>query len=103
MAFYDRVLDCDQIGHYFDDVDMPRLIDHQTKFIATVMGGPASYSDEALSRLHQTHQISRADFDRMRDLLRGTLGDFGVDPHDINVVMQQIDDKAHVIVSKITP
>ena len=27
MSFYDRVLDSDQIGEYFEDIDMKRLID----------------------------------------------------------------------------
>lgn len=43
MAFYDRVLDSDVIGDFFEGVDMRRLIDHQTKFISQVMGGPAAY------------------------------------------------------------
>lgn len=28
------------------------LVDHQTKFIALMMGGPASYTDEHLKRVH---------------------------------------------------
>jgi hypothetical protein len=36
MDFYGRVLDSDEIGHFFDDVEMGRQIDHQTKFIAQV-------------------------------------------------------------------
>ena len=28
LAFYDRVLDDEQVGPYFDDVDLPKLIDH---------------------------------------------------------------------------
>jgi hemoglobin len=42
MAFYDRVLNSDVIGAYFDDIDMRQLIDHQTKFISQGMGGPAT-------------------------------------------------------------
>jgi hemoglobin len=30
MTFYDKVLDNDTVGPYFDDIDMPRQIDHQT-------------------------------------------------------------------------
>lgn len=48
LTFYDKALDSDQIGGFFDDIDMPRLVDHQTKFIASLLGGPASYSDERL-------------------------------------------------------
>jgi len=34
MVFYDRVLDSDIMAPFFDDVDMRRLTDHQTKFIS---------------------------------------------------------------------
>ena len=44
MTFYTKVLDSDVIGDYFDGIDMRRLIDHQTKFIATIMGGPVGKS-----------------------------------------------------------
>jgi hypothetical protein len=34
MAFYDKALDSDVIGVYFENVDMPALIDHQTNLSA---------------------------------------------------------------------
>lgn len=43
MAFYDRILDSDQVGGYFEDIDMKRLIDHQTKFVASIMGGRPAF------------------------------------------------------------
>ena len=52
MSFYDKVLDSDQVGDYFEDVDMKKQIDHQTKFIASIMGGPASFTDDMLRRVH---------------------------------------------------
>lgn len=99
MAFYDAVLDDDQIGPFFEDTDMPRLVDHQTKFIATVMGGPASYSDEALRRVHQPLEIGADDFGRMATILRETLQDFGVETNDIDHVMNEINRRAHSIIA----
>ena len=46
MTFYDKVLDSDVVGPFFDDIDMPRQIDHQTKFVASIMGGPDAMSDD---------------------------------------------------------
>lgn len=63
----------DILGPYFDDVDMPQLIDHQTKFFASLMGGPASYSDETLQRVHARLHITEEVFDEMAQLLRETL------------------------------
>ncbi|HSH41905.1 MAG TPA: hypothetical protein VK973_07260 [Arenicellales bacterium] len=49
MSFYDRVGDSEILAPYFETTDMRVLVDHQTKFVASLMGGPASYGDETLS------------------------------------------------------
>lgn len=98
MAFYDRILDSDITGPYFDDVDMPRLMDHQTKFVASVMGGPASFSDEALQQLHARLDITGEAFDEMADLFRDTLEDFAMAEEDIETLLQEIMARKPVIV-----
>jgi hemoglobin len=98
MAFYDKALDSDIIGVYFEDVDIRALIDHQTKFIAHVMGAPASYSNDALRTIHERHRIDRAAFDEMAKLLRETLEDFALEPSDVDTIMVQIRDRAPFIV-----
>lgn len=100
MAFYDKALDSDIIGVYFEDVDIKALIDHQTKFIAHVMGGPASYSNDALRTIHERHEIDRAAFDEMAMLLRETLEDFDLEPADVDTIMVQIRDRAPYIVNR---
>jgi hemoglobin len=52
LSFYDRVLTSATIAPFFADVDMRRLVDHQAKFISSVMGGPSSYSTAALREVH---------------------------------------------------
>ena len=99
MAFYDKVLDSDVIGDYFEDIDMRRLIDHQTKFIATVMGGPASYTDDMLRRVHASLKIDRPAFDEMALLLRETLEEFELEPDDITTVLQAIEDRSGVVIA----
>ena len=47
-AFYDAVLESEIVSYMFDSVDMAELIEHQTKFIAVVMGGPGKYDNESL-------------------------------------------------------
>jgi hemoglobin len=76
--FYDKVLESERLAPYFAGVDMRRLIDHQTKFIAAVMGGPAAFSDEQMQRAHRRLGITTEDFDEMALLFRETLEDFGV-------------------------
>jgi hemoglobin len=89
-SFYDRVLDSDLLAPYFTTVDMRRQIDHQTKFFASIMGGPASYTSEHLARVHQTLAITDAAFDELVLLVRETLEDFGLDESDIATVYGEI-------------
>ncbi len=99
LAFYDKVADSEVIGHYFDHVDMAGLIDHQTKFIASIMGGPASYSNEALQRVHSGLAIDRASFEEMKSLLRETLEEFEFQEVDVETVMSEIESRAPIILS----
>lgn len=99
MSFYDRALDSDIIGEYFENSDMKALIDHQTKFISSLMGGPASYSDEVLRRVHAKLGINQEAFDEMTALLTETLEDFDIDPDDIREVMDGVGSRAKVIVT----
>ena len=63
LAFYDTLLDDDDIGPFFDDVDMAKMVDHQTKFIASLLGGPASYTDNQLKQLHSHLEITDEHYD----------------------------------------
>ena len=100
FAFYEKAIESDVIGPYFDDVEMRALIDHQTKFIASVMGGPASYSDEQLKKVHSSLSIDRNSFDEMTRLLRDTLVEFELQVEDVNQVMSEIESRASVIVTR---
>ncbi|MEM8914429.1 MAG: group 1 truncated hemoglobin [Pseudomonadota bacterium] len=99
MAFYDKVLDSDIAGPYFDEIDMKALIDHQTKFIAQVMGGPAGYSNEALQNVHAKHDIDMAAFSEVAVLLEQTLTEFDVEPTDIKIIMDDVASRASFIIS----
>lgn len=89
IHFYDKVLDSPVTGHYFASTDMKQLIDHQTKFIATLMGGPASYTHEQLARVHLHLGISEAAFEETCLLLRETLEDFDFSAEDIKYLVKE--------------
>jgi hemoglobin len=73
LSFYDRVLECAELAPFFADVDMQRLIEHQAKFISSVMGGPASYSGAELRESHRHLQIDDHAFDQIIGLFRSVL------------------------------
>ncbi|MEM1346371.1 MAG: group 1 truncated hemoglobin [Pseudomonadota bacterium] len=100
MAFYDALLDSDEIGPYFDDVDMVRLIDHQTKFVAALMGGPAQFDDEHLHRAHARLAITDTHFDEMKAILAETLDAHGMASEDIETVLGAIEMRRRVVVAQ---
>lgn len=91
LAFYDNVLDNDALGPYFDDVDMKKLIDHQTKFVSMLLGGPADFSDDHLLHAHAHLDISSEHFDEMKTVMADTLGEAEFDTEDIEAVLEAIE------------
>ncbi len=99
MAFYDALLDSDEIGPFFDDVDMSKMVDHQTKFIASLLGGPAAYTDNQLRQLHSHLDINDLHFDELKVVLSKTLQDHGFAASDIEAVLGAFENRRHLIVS----
>lgn len=100
MSFYDKVLDSPVTSPYFIGVDMRRLIDHQTKFIAYLMGGPASYTNEHLERVHAHLHIEEPAFLEAAALLKETLEDLGFEDEDIQQVKDEFMARKNHIVMK---
>ncbi|MEO3416624.1 group 1 truncated hemoglobin [Roseovarius sp. CAU 1744] len=98
LSLYDRLLEDDDVGPFFDDVEMPRLIDHQTKFVSSLMGGPASFSDDHIQRAHQSMVIHDHHFDRLKAILTETLNDFGVDEDDVATVVGAFEQRRPLLI-----
>jgi hemoglobin len=77
--FYDRIFESDELAAYFHHADMRRLIDHQTKFISSILGGPGSVSEDRLRRAHRPLGIAEHHFEEVLEILEETLEDFGLD------------------------
>ena len=100
LSFYDKMLDSDVVAPYFEDVDMPSLIDHQTKFISQVMGGPASYTNEILEQVHRRLGITQNAFDEMARLLQHTLEEYEFKTEDVRLILADIKSRQPYIVTK---
>ena len=98
MSLYDKILDDDEIGPFFDDVDMPKLMDHQTKFVSSLMGGPAAFTDKHLSMAHGHLHIDDRHFDRLTELIRDTLGEFDVTDEDTATVIASFEARRTLVV-----
>lgn len=98
MRLYDKLLDDDDVGPFFDDVDMPRLIDHQTKFVSSLMGGPASFTDTHIANAHRNLTIHDAHFDRLKELIQETLDEFSVESDDAAIVLAAFEARRSLLV-----
>ena len=100
-SFYERVLDDEDVATFFENTNMADLIDHQTKFWATLLGGPASYTNEQLRAIHATMGIEDHHFDTILELAVETLEDQGIDQEHIDGIAEQL--KTHrpnIVISK---
>ena len=100
MDFYDKILDSPVTSPFFANTDMKRLIDHQTKFIATIMGGPASYSNEHVEKVHERLGITEVAFMEAMELLRETLEDHNFQEDDIETVEDEMMSYKNFVVAR---
>jgi len=99
-TFYEKMIESPVTRPYFTNVDMRRLIDHQTKFIAFLMGGPASYTNDHLERAHAHMGITTAAFNESVQLLVDTLEEAGFVAEDVAVVRRELMARQALIVTR---
>lgn len=87
LELYGRLLEDDDLGPFFEDVEMARVVDHQTKFVAALLGGPASYTDEQIRRMHAHLEIRAVHFETLKAILAATLADHAMEPADVAAVV----------------
>jgi len=86
--FYKQARINPKVGHYFNKLDMEKLIDHQVQFLSVVLGKPAkTYTGRELADAHHPLNISDAEFDEIGRLLVNTLKTGGVTIDDIKLIM----------------
>jgi hemoglobin len=100
MTFYDKMVSSPLTSRYFANTNMKRLIDHQTKFVASMLGGPASYTNEHLERVHADMGITEEAFMESVDLLKETLEDHGFEDADVRDVESEFMSRKNFIITK---
>lgn len=101
LDFYARVLDEDDLAPFFADTDMAALVDHQTKFWSTLLGGPASYTEHQLFKLHETMGIEDAHFDLLAELVVDTLEDHDFEEQAIKSLVGKLGEyRSSIVIPK---
>ena len=86
--FYKYARASPKVGHFFDKLNMEKLIDHQVQFLSFILGRPArTYKGRELADAHQPLNISDEDFNEIGRLLKKTLTSAGVADEDVSLIM----------------
>jgi len=97
--FYKKVLAEPSLVHYFKDVPMQRLMEHQTNFLSIAMSGPDRYEGRDLVLAHKRFEISEEEFSLVAECLEETLDEAGLDEEDIAAIMAVVGTTREQIVS----
>jgi len=88
--FYQKVLDSEELAPYFEDVNMEKLMSHQTNFIAVALGGPEKYTGLDLKTVHALYKITVPHFLEVAELLEESLEEASVEGKDISIILTLI-------------
>lgn len=88
--FYDRLLDDDELGPFFENADMERLRTTQTDFLCEAAGGPETYDAAPVRDAHLHVPFTAEDIQRAIELLNESLAEFDVPDEDAAAVVQAI-------------
>jgi len=102
-AFYDKVLASPSLDRYFADLEMPALIEHQTKFLFKVFGGPNNETDRAMREAHAPHEITPEAFSEVAGMLKEALEEAKIEPADVVTILGVLAAMRPEIVVDATP
>jgi hemoglobin len=98
--FYNRVLKDDSIASYFSKTDMTKMVEHQSNFLSTALGGPDNYKGRDLKSSHQHLGLTDSDFGSVARHLTETLREAGVEESDVEGIISLVAGLKDQIVSK---
>jgi len=97
--FYDAVLDSEIVSYIFEPISMNLLIEHQTKFLAAMMGGPGEYDDAQLKYAHKKFNITEVEWNEVVSIFIEVLNRFDISEDDIKILTRLISSKKSLIVT----
>ncbi len=90
-VFYNRIIADEQLGRWFEGIDLDRLKAHQRAFLTAAFGGPQVFSGRGLREAHADLAITDAAFDAMVSTLLTSLADLGVAKEAVTAVGERLE------------
>jgi hemoglobin len=100
--FYDKVLQDDNLRHFFAGVDMTHLRSRQAMFISMLLGGRV-YTGKNIHDAHAQSRddgLSHAHFDLFLKHFRAALEEVGVKPENAEKVRKRLESKRGTVLDK---
>jgi len=88
--FYELVLADETVNRFFENTDMEKQRQHQTKFISFALGGPNQYTGASMATAHKGMNLQPVHFDAIVSHLRSALEHFGVTGGDLEEVIGKV-------------
>lgn len=99
-TFYKSAYLSDQVGHFFQNVDMEALIDHQMNFLRHALGDDIGYKGKGLELAHMHLDIKKADFDEVVTLLVDAMNKEGIQADVQSDILNILKDTENLIVKQ---
>lgn len=89
--FYNElVLKDETVNHFFQNTDMEKQRDHQSKFISFALGGPKQYTGKSMEKAHEGMNLQNEHFQAIANHLHDALAHFGVAESDIDIALSKV-------------
>ena len=88
--FYARVRGDHQLGPFFATTDLAHLISMQHEYVAIALGGPVTRTGRDLRETHAGRGIGEHDLARFLQLMTDACEHAGLQPHEIDLVVQRM-------------
>lgn len=89
--FYSElVLKDPTVNQFFEETDMEKQRQHQTKFISFALGGPKQYSGQSMAKAHEGMNLQPEHFNAIVKHLHDALAHFGVNESDIDTALTKV-------------
>ena len=88
--FYNRVLADPELGPFFKDTSMGKLLRMQREFFSAALDGPFTYTGRPLSHVHHGRGITRGHFARWVDHLFDSLKHCDINEQDVNDIISRM-------------
>lgn len=100
--FYDRVINDEQLGKFFEKASVDRIKSMQRQLFSVALGGPLSYQGRPLDEVHKGMGITRDDLSLYIEHLVETLQELEVAPESASQFVARIATYADEVLGEST-